>query len=308
MTTARQAYQGLQAELSKVNAPSILLHEFNYIFNKAIQQCVNKQYGIYDTNQQTTDALRVLKTTAVFDKPSTANDKLGSLIGSRYEVELPDDYLHMLNCTCIFDYKSSVNNCESRNGKTAYGAKRLTADSWAALVSDYYSRPTPRNPYYYINNVNKEEEIPTNIYRNGTGTDQSPSYTFPTLFQASGGKLKTSGEESENLRNNPAYNRHANASKVRCEIRCGELNDKVLDTVIIEYLKAPQTINLTKQQLDLVEDTSQILEFPDYFCQEIINEVTMLVMAKTSDPRLQTQIATSQSIANPQQAQPTQQS
>ena len=37
----------------------------------------------------------------------------------------------------------------------------------------------------------------------------------------------------------------------------------------------------------MTEDTSQIMEFPDYVCQEIINELTTLIMARDADPRLQ---------------------
>lgn len=40
------------------------LYEFNYLFNKAINQYINKVYNVYDINQQTTDDLRVLKSTA----------------------------------------------------------------------------------------------------------------------------------------------------------------------------------------------------------------------------------------------------
>ena len=45
--------------------------------------------------------------------------------------------------------------------------------------------------------------------------------------------------------------------------------------------------------MDLTSDTSQILEFPDYVCQEIINELVHLVMENTSDSRLQTHNAVS---------------
>ena len=34
--TARQVWEGMLTELSKVNAPSMLLQDFNYFFNKAI--------------------------------------------------------------------------------------------------------------------------------------------------------------------------------------------------------------------------------------------------------------------------------
>lgn len=119
----------------------------------------------------------------------------------------------------------------------------------------------------------------------------------------------TSGSESRTISTveRETAQRYGNASKVRCEIRYGH-DDSVykLTEVRIDYIKAPQTIRLTKTQVDLTEDTSQIMEFPDYVCQEIINELVILVMARDADPRLQTQPQVSQSIANPapQQAQP----
>ena len=61
--TARQVFEATLIELSKIQAPSLKLHEFNYLFNKAINQYVNKIYNVYDINQQTTDDLRVLKST-----------------------------------------------------------------------------------------------------------------------------------------------------------------------------------------------------------------------------------------------------
>jgi hypothetical protein len=44
------------------------------------------------------------------------------------------------------------------------------------------------------------------------------------------------------------------------------------------------------------------MEYPDYVCQEIINELVHIVMENSSDPRLNTHIPVSQSIANPAQA------
>lgn len=99
--------------------------------------------------------------------------------------------------------------------------------------------------------------------------------------------------------------RYGNRSKVRMEIRYGK-DDSLfkLEKVYIDYLKAPQFIRLTQEQVDVVADTSQILEFPDYVCQEIVNELVKLLMENGSDPRLQTNIPVNQSIANPAQEQP----
>ena len=76
-----------------------------------------------------------------------------------------------------------------------------------------------------------------------------------------------------------------------------------LAKVAVDYIKAPQFIRLTQEQMDLTEDTSQIMEFPDYVCQEIINELVHLVMEHDGDPRLQSNIPMSQSIAQPAQQQ-----
>jgi len=86
-----------------------------------------------------------------------------------------------------------------------------------------------------------------------------------------------------------AGNRYGNSSKVRLEIRYGKDNSVFqLAAIKIDYIKAPQHIRLTQEQIDLTEDTSQILEFPDYVCQEIINELTHIIMENGTDPRLQT--------------------
>jgi hypothetical protein len=90
----------------------------------------------------------------------------------------------------------------------------------------------------------------------------------------------------------PAGSRHANSSKVRVEIRCGRDNSNVFDlsAVQIDYVKAPQYIRLTQEQLDSDEDISQIMEFPDYVNQEIINELVNLIMRRINDPSLNTHL------------------
>ena len=64
-------------------------------------------------------------------------------------------------------------------------------------------------------------------------------------------------------------------------------------------MKCPQFIRLTQEQIDLTEDTSQIMEFPDYVNQEIINELVHLVMERVNDPRLSNNMQISQTIARP---------
>ena len=367
--TARQIFEGLLTELSKVNAPSMLLSDFNYFINKAVNQYVNKRYNIYDVSQQTTDDLRVLKSEACLEnvtqvKPTSKKSAgRAKLFGATYEVYLPDDYLHILNCVCIYRLTRNY-KCYNKNDYVSFAAKRLTADSWSIIQNDFYNRPLPERPYFYIHNVNKNNEIPTNPFNkdDNTGTDMVGDYKFGdyeytikkqgseelienatfdgTSFKKGANTYlkseyevvdfhRKASEDNSNLprtiklkeiapnskltadavEKETAY-RYGNASKVRMEIRYGH-DDSVfkLDEVCIDYIKAPQYIRLTQEQVNLTEDTSQIIEFPDYVCQEIINELVTLVLENTANPRLQSHPVVTQSIANPaqQQAAPQQQ-
>ena len=62
--TERGMYEVALIEMNKVEAPSLLLEDYNYFMNKAVQQYINKVYNRYDINQQSSDDLRVLKATA----------------------------------------------------------------------------------------------------------------------------------------------------------------------------------------------------------------------------------------------------
>lgn len=327
--TARQIFEGLLIELSKVNAPSLLLSEYNYYINKAINQYINKRYNIYDINQQTTDDLRVLKATTKLDVVKVNDDDYNvgnaKLFGATYEVYLPNDYLHMLNCSCIYEMLKT-HKCDNKGDYVYKPAKRLTADSWSNIVNDFYFRPTPERPYYYIHNINTSADLPTNPTQESDtinkGTDmvglykvdsssnakilagdpetvtknQTTGTNFNRVITINGIKINTVERET-------AW-RYGNTSRVRCEIRYGRDSSVYkLVKVHIDYIKAPQYIRLTQEQIDLTEDTSQMMEFPDYVCQEIINELVLLVMEKTADPRLNTHASITQSIANPAQAQ-----
>lgn len=359
--TARQVFEATLIELSKVQAPALKLYEFNYFFNKAINQYINKVYNTYDLNQQTTDDLRVLKATAYLTPKkwnttnsalhnstadassylSSAHRSIQSLHGATYEVAMPIDYLHLLNCVCIY-YVAKTKDCWDAGSYIEIPATRLTADSWSQIITDIYNRPSPMKPYYYIHNQNNATNnavLPTDPIKTVTslgmpdGTDlgglykvtsnSNPDGTYPNPEDtvAKGGvdgsnfprtfklDLNADGtpETNVSLVEKPIGLRAGNVSNVRLEIRYGK-DDTLfqLKEVQVDYVKAPQFIRLTQEQIDLTEDTSQIMEFPDYINQEIINELVHLVMEKTNDPRLSNNIQMTQTIARPtgQQAQP----
>ena len=290
-----------------------MLEEFNYLANKAINQYVNKRYNIYDVNQQTTDDLRVLKDTALL-QPTKINDYTGltQANGATYFVTLPTDYLHMLNCICIYDVLKTY-DCYDKGKPWRVAAKRLTADAYSQVLDNYWNKPSYKNPYYYIHNINTKNgdyTVTDAPYDETTGTIDSTTLGTDgngnTIVTASGlpKTIKIGSTTNASNVERGAAIRYGNASQVRCEIRYGT-DDSVfkLKSVYIDYIKAPQHIRLTQEQIDYTEDKSQMLEFPDYVCQEIINELVHIIMENIGDGRIQTHPVVSQSIANPAQQQ-----
>ena len=313
--TARQVYEGTSTEVNKVQSMVLLLEDFNYFFNKAIYQYINKRYNIYDVNQQTTDDIRVLKATIALPvKLATSaygdTEGLDSLYGATYEVELPSDYLHLLNCICDFELKKSY-KCYTAGSRVQFGALRLTADMWSSVIHNVYMRPSYKRPYFYIHNVDINTSNPTNPYNSTTnpyGTDITSASTdaATNATEVTGGLPKTIsiGGNAVTTVERAGQIRFGNPSTVRMEIRYGKDNTLFeLKRVYVDYLKAPQTILLTQEQMDMTEDTSQIMEFPDYVCHEIINELTNIILENSGDARLQTHIPISTSVANPAQQQ-----
>lgn len=317
--TARQVYEGVLIELNKVEAPSLLLEDFNYLFNKAVYQYINTRYNIYDINQQTTDDVRVLKATAILPVKLAADAYTGddvtgngvtasnALYGATYEVILPSDYLHILNCVCNYKVKKQF-KCYNPDSFVQFSARRLTSDLWSQIINNFYMRPMYKRPYFYIHNVNTNVANPTNPYQASAnrGTDITSATTSDGTTTVTGGLPRTIkiGNNAVDAVERSGQIRFGNTSQVRMEIRYGKDTSLFeLVNVYIDYLKIPQNIRLTQEQLDLTEDTSQMMEFPDYVCQEIINVLVKLVMENSSDPRLQTHIPVNTTIANPAQAQ-----
>lgn len=153
--TCRELYEYALIECNKLEAPSLLLEDYNYFINKAIQQYVNLGYNRYDINQQSTDDLRVLKTSTVIS-PLKTEDIIGvvnngSLYKKSYIFKLPADYVHMLNCIVEFTPKKSY-KCYEEGIPVQFTARRLTSDMFGGILNNEYLRPTYKRPYYYINN------------------------------------------------------------------------------------------------------------------------------------------------------------
>lgn len=325
--TERGMYDVALIEMNKVEAPSLLLEDYNYFMNKAVQQYINKVYNRYDINQQSSDDLRVLKATAEvklkkimpvnhINPDSSAPRKVGNRYKFVYEGVLPADYMHLLNC--IVDFRVNKDfKCYRKDDYIEFAAKRLTADMAAGILHNVYMRPDYKRPYFYINNVNTstvaslDESLANiryakldenlNIIPNTTKQYASTSKDMDEAMFVSGDKEYVNADG----------NRVANTSEVRIEIRFGD-DDSVFvpEFAYIDYIKAPMFIQLTYDDITATEDNTRVLEFPDYVCYEIVNEFVKLLMENASDPRLQTNYAINQTIADPTavQSQPSGQS
>ena len=297
--TARELYEYALIELNKLEAPSLLLEDYNYFINKAVQQYINLVYAKLEIDQQSTDDIRVLKTSAILKPIKLSEDPTYShlsngLFKSSYYVDLPADYMHLLNC--IVEYKVSVSNfkCYNKNDIVYFAARRLTPDMYTQILNNAYMRPMYKRPYYYLNNINTANTIVTN----------------PSMDTAILDANKKNNETPSTLvdSNNKQGDRLSNPSIVRLELRYGT-DDGVFvpNNIYVDYLKSPMYIRLTQEQINSTLDYSQVLEFPDYVCFEIANIFVRLLMENSSDPRLQTNMPINSTIAAPAAIQAAQQ-
>lgn len=254
---------------------------------------------------------------------SSRYSSLQSLYGAAYECWLPMDYLHILNCICTFEVTAPY-DCYDAGTFIQKPATKLTSDAWPLVMDDIYNRPSPERPYFQIYNQNRQSytKLPTDPVTPITptpaageattkGSDINGVYgveTYDSDALASGntkgGNAKRTftfaNGHKESLVERTAAQRIGNPSNVRLEVRYGRDNSLfVLREVQIDYIKVPQFIRLTQEQLDLTQDVSQMLEWPDYVCQEITNILVKLIMERTNDPRLGNNLQINQTIARP---------
>ena len=277
----------------------MLLEDYNYFINKAVQQYINLVYAKLEIDQQSTDDIRVLKASTIlkpvklYENPSYSHLANG-MFKSSYYVDLPEDYMHLLNC--IVEYKVGVSNfkCYNKGDMVYFAARKLTPDMYTQVLNNAYMRPMYKRPYYYLTNINTANTIVTN----------------PSMDTAILDANKENNETPSALvdSNNVPGDRLANPSIVRLELRYG--NDDgvfVPNNIYVDYLKSPMYIRLTQEQINSTLDYSQVLEFPDYVCFEIANIFVRLLMENASDPRLQTNIPINNTIAAPATIQAAQQ-
>lgn len=94
------------------------------------------------------------------------------------------------------------------------------------------------------------------------------------------------------------YINNISDSKNKMEIRCGDASLYEPDIVYMDYIRKPKQINLTWDDIQSTIDTTEVLEFPDYVCYEILNEIVKLILENSGDPRLSTNYAMNKTVGS----------
>ena len=143
--------------------------------------------------------------------PRSPQPSQDNVFGDSVSFALPDDYVHMLNCVCEFGECS----CSCNRAVTQHiGAHKMSSNEWSQIITNYYMRPSQRQPYYYIQNI-----VDTNTY-------SIPGLTF----------------DSNGIR-------YGNSTTPNLEIKCGDASNR-LTCIYIEYLTAPKHVRLEFSDLD----------------------------------------------------------
>lgn len=262
--TELELYDKALIEQNKHEAPTLLIEEYNYFFNKAIYQYINLTYARFDINQQASDDLRWLQKQVTLNVSGLGDKKPSDFWfpneSDKWICELPPDYLHILNCVVGFEGNSSAKGKCDPDGTTPTSwalCRRLTANQYPAIIQNAYLKPTYKRPYFFIGSEGVlTEENPIKL-------DDSDAYDW-------------------------TYN--------QMEIRCGNTSIWTPKKAFITYLRKPKKIELTWDQVNGIEDTSDECEFPDAVAYEIINIFVKLLLENASDPRMQTNFAINQTV------------
>lgn len=163
--TVKQLYEYALIELNKLKAPSILIEDFVYLLNKAIQQHINLVYNRAEYNQQSSDDLSFLQTDCIIKAGDCPVVRING--DTVWRLKLPNDYVHMLNCIATFTGgdKDVIKRCSNKEDKSEITSlcRRLTADIYPDVLRNYYLKPSHKNPYWQIvNHVDEGEKVDIN--------------------------------------------------------------------------------------------------------------------------------------------------
>jgi len=257
--TVKQVYEYTLMELRKAKAPQLHLEEFNYYINKSIQEYINTAYRTYETTQQTSDDL-----SAVSENVSGTINVAGNLV--------------------------------TYSGNSFNGNKPV---KMGTLYNSTYSQFVLPDDYMHLLGI-----IPTCVTKFNYKC-------YKAGYEHSYGSIKLTADVAGALTDNafmrPAmdntYYRIIDSNILvstipDIQVLYGNGNKVRFANFYMSYIKKPIVIDLTVRQRDLPTDISQVMEFPDYVCNEIIKKIVTLVMENSQNPRLATFIPVNKTIDN----------
>ena len=286
-------YNSALIEQNKHEAPTLLIEEYNYLINKAIIQYINLTYARFDLNQQASDDLRWLQRSVELDVYKQQKI-IHPMEEANYVVVLPPDYMHMLNCTAHFAKKCNdeiIKKCNPGDDDSLGGifslCRRLTANQFPAIINNAYLKPTYERPYYYINTSLDAGKLSTEL---GLKNLLDPCDISTCESPAWKKKIQNALKPCCDI---PIKD---DCSGTLMEIRCGKNKTYSPDVVYVDYLKIPDIIELTWDDVKGVEDNTPSCEFPKAVSYEIINIFMKLLFENAGDQRLQTHFAINQTV------------
>lgn len=273
--TTRELYRNVLIELNKEESSALYVEDFLYYANKAVNYYVNMRYNLYDVSQQLSDDLRVLR------------------VGPEVVHIKSDAELATCKDTCDMEEYYCLSGC---------GSAGLPASECNTICAGYkgtcYSKCTDnllelRFPYRHLLNC----IVTTKLNSYSLTCDQQVN-----TEREYAAKRYTSDRKASILNNayleprfyRPYYDIIGNGLHIH--VGDDTKDDFTVMSVTVEYLRNPQELLLPVGNLEMTNDYTMTLEFPDYVCLEIVNTTVALILEQGSDPRLGTNPQVNQSI------------
>jgi hypothetical protein len=288
--TAKQTYEAILRELSRRDSPDMYLDDYNYFINRGIMHYVQQRVNVDEYNAQVSDDLQALRRVKEYLENTFTNigDQLTKPDGvttynqAIYRMNLPSNFMHVRLCsvTLMLD----VDHMGFKKGyRKIEKAKRLTDDMHGSVLLNAYSKPSPKNVFYSV--VGNSLSIPANWASDISVLDARVNQLINK--EAGDNNVHNAVESATDLIDNESV-----LTGPGLTINYG--NDSSvhkLQKVQVIYLKTPAMVKLSAEQADSETDTSQVLEFPDHVCLQIIKEAVKLFMVKSGDPSVQGYVA-----------------
>ena len=282
--TVREFYRNVLIELNKEEASALYVEDFLYYANKAVNFYVNSRYGMYDTSQQVADDLRALamgpETVKDADGIIAAKAECVSLCNTRGEkcedaCTGTDDEIELCVAECKINKAACIHACAKRYPNTHDNLTALN-HSYRHILNCIITVTLVRSASIGCNQSNGStvQYACKRMTADRRSAIQNNSFLEPTFYRP---YFKITGDRLEVLTGNST-------------------SEFTVDDVSIEYLKNPGTLKIEAEDLLTIVDTTDVMEFDEYVCIELVNMAVGFILEQGTDPRLATQPSINQSI------------